>query len=250
MKKHFTAAVSLLLIGALSVFSVISVSAAPLPLYGDVNADDIISVDDATEIQKYLGEISELSGEKLTLADYNGDGVVNILDVTDIQKMIALLDYKYAHELYEVENADFSSEELTPLEFRVDKCIIPYFDVSNDYLYNGSFDTHLRTLFKTYDEYSRFFTATFDEYDESFFEENALIFIYDYYTSGSIRDYLDNVYVKDNVLYLELRHSTPAEGEPVTDDLGFWNQFIVVDKASVENVDKICTKSHTEYYYW
>ncbi|MCH5297224.1 MAG: dockerin type I repeat-containing protein [Ruminococcus sp.] len=250
MKKHFMATVSLLLIGVLSLGSVISVSAKALPLYGDVNADSIISVDDTTEIQKHLSNISEFSQEELTLADYNGDGKVDILDVTDIQKMLASLDYKYAHELYEVENVDFSSEELTSLEFKVDKCIRPYFNISYDYLYNGTCNSHLRTTFKTYDEYSRFFKSTFDEYDEKFFEDNALIFMYDHYYSDSIKDNLDNVYVKDNVLYLELTHREPAEGEPVTEGLGFWNQFIVVDKASVENVDKIRVKSNLDYFYW
>lgn len=250
MKKHFMSTVSLLLIGVLSLSSVSSVSATALPLYGDVNADGVINVDDITEIQKNLSNISAFSKEELALADYNGDGKVDILDVTDIQKMLASLDYSYAHELQEVENADFSSEELTPLEFKADKCIRPYFDISSDYLYNGICNAHLRTVFKSYDEYSRFFKATFDEYDEKFFEENALIFMYDRYYSGSIKDNLDNVYIKDNVLYLELTHREPAEGEPVTEDLGYWNQFIVVDKASVENIDKICIKSNSEYYYW
>lgn len=250
MKKYFMSTVSLVLIGVLIFGSVISVSATVLPLYGDVNDDGIISVDDITEVQKYLAKISEFSQEELIIADYNGDGKVNILDVTDIQKMLAFLDYKYSHELYEVENVDFSSEKLTSLEFKVDKCIRPYFNISNDYLYNGSCNAHLRTIFKTYDEYSRFFKATFDEYDKNFFEENALIFMYDHYYSGSIKDNLDNVYVKDNVLYLELTHKEPAEGEPVTSDLGFWNQFIVVDKASIENIDKICIKSNSDYFYW
>lgn len=250
MKKCFTITVSSLLIGIVSMFSAISVSATALPLYGDVNSDGIISVDDTTEIQKYLAKITELSQNEINISDYNGDGIVNILDVTDIQKMLASLDYKYAHELYEVENSDFSSEELTSLDFKVDKCIRPYFDISHDYLYSDTCKAHLRTIFKTYDEYSRFFKATFDEYDEEFFEENALIFMYDRYNSGSIKDNLDNVYVKEKVLYLELTHTEPAEGEPVTDDLGYWNQFIVVDKAIVENIDKICIKTNSDYFYW
>ena len=250
MKKYFMSTIGLLFIGVLIWNSVISINAAVLPSYGDVNDDGIINVDDITEVQKYLAKISEFSQEELILADYNGDGKVNINDVTDIQKMLAFLDYRYSHELYEVENVDFSSEELTPLEFKVDKCIRPYFDISDDYLYNGICNSHLRTMFKTYDEYKRFFKATFDEYDEKFFEENSLIFMYDHYYSGSIKDNLDNIYVKDNVLYVELTHREPAEGEPFTDDLGFWNQFIVVDKASVENVDKICIKSNSDYFHW
>lgn len=249
MKKYFKTTVSLLLIGALCLSSAISVSAATLPLYGDVDADGKVSISDTTEIQKHLAAVSEFSKEELTIADYNGDGVVNIFDVTDIQKMLVSLDYKYAHELYEVEKSDFSTDELTPLEFKLDKCIRPYFDISNDYFYNGC-NSHLRTVFKTYDEYSRAFKATFDEYDEKFFEDNAIIFMYDRYYSGSIKDTLNNAYVKDNVLYLELTHREPAEGEDITDDLGYWNQFITVDKASVENIDKISIKTNYDYFYW
>lgn len=249
MKKHFMTVVSLLLTGILSLGSVISVSATALPLYGDVDADGKVNISDTTEIQKHLAAVSGFSKEELIIADYNGDGIVNIFDVTDIQKMIASLDYKYAHALYEVENAEFSSDELTPLNFKVDKCTRPYEDVGNDCLYNGC-ELHLRTVFKTYDEYSRCFNATFDEYDEKFFEDNAIIFMYDHYYSGSIKDTLNNAYVKDNVLYLEITHREPAEGEDITDDLGYWNQFITVDKASVENIDKISIKTNYDYFYW
>lgn len=249
MKKYFKTTVSLLLIGILSLSSAISVSATALPLYGDVDADGKVSISDTTEIQKHLVAVSEFSKEELIIADYNGDGQVNIFDVTDIQKMLASLDYKYAHELYEVEKSDFSTDGLTPLEFKIDKCTRPYSDISNNCLYNGC-NLHLRTVFKTYDEYSRAFNATFEEYDEKFFEDNAVIFMYDHYYSGSIKDDLDNAYVKDNVLYLELTHREPAEGEPFTDDLGYWNQFITVDKTSVENIDKICIKTNYDFFYW
>lgn len=242
MKKYYKTLMSLMLIGVLALGSVLTADAAALPMYGDVNADGEINIDDVTEISKYLADITDFSDEQCILADYNGDGDIDIDDAIDIQKTIASLDYKYSHELYEVAKADFSSDELKSVEFKVDKCVRPYVNISGDYLYNGACYDHLRTVFKTYDEYSRFFKATFEEYNDEFFEENAIIFMYDFYTSGSIKDVLDNVYVNDNVLYLECTHIEPGEGEYYTDDLGIWNQFIVVDKSDVENIDSICVK--------
>lgn len=69
----------------------------PVVLYGDVDQDGIISIQDATEIQKIgLGIVSEPTTEEeaeqlmlaYALADVNGDGRVSILDVTYVQKYI------------------------------------------------------------------------------------------------------------------------------------------------------------------
>lgn len=56
---------------------------------GDVNGDGIISIDDATDIQKYAADILPLDGDRLTAADVDGDGKVTIDDVTMIQKYLA-----------------------------------------------------------------------------------------------------------------------------------------------------------------
>ena len=56
----------------------------PVVLYGDVNGDGIISIVDATEIQKMGLGMVEVSA----LADVNNDGRVSILDVTLVQKYI------------------------------------------------------------------------------------------------------------------------------------------------------------------
>lgn len=66
----------------------------PTFLYGDVDQDGIISIQDASEIQKLgLGIVSEDITEEeiellVTLADVNNDGRVSILDVTCVQKYL------------------------------------------------------------------------------------------------------------------------------------------------------------------
>ena len=49
---------------------------------------DTISNRDATEIQKWLGDLAELSNVQLYLADVNGDGNVTIHDATALQNML------------------------------------------------------------------------------------------------------------------------------------------------------------------
>lgn len=57
-------------------------------LIGDVNLDGIISIIDATLIQKYCAGNCHFDAVQLFAADVNRDGVVNIIDVTELQKLI------------------------------------------------------------------------------------------------------------------------------------------------------------------
>lgn len=60
-------------------------------MLGDVNSDGIVSIADATELQKHLANIIDFDDEQLAVADTNGDGSVSIADVTQIQKYLAQL---------------------------------------------------------------------------------------------------------------------------------------------------------------
>lgn len=55
---------------------------------GDVNCDGVISVGDATILQKNLADTVVLTPKQLSLADVNGDGVVNVNDATEIQRKL------------------------------------------------------------------------------------------------------------------------------------------------------------------
>lgn len=57
-------------------------------LTGDVDGNGVLTVSDATLIQKYSASITEFTSEQKKLADVNGDGAVNILDSTALQKLI------------------------------------------------------------------------------------------------------------------------------------------------------------------
>lgn len=57
-------------------------------LIGDVNSDGIVSIADATELQKHLANIIDFDDEQLDVADTNGDGKISIIDATEIQKYL------------------------------------------------------------------------------------------------------------------------------------------------------------------
>ena len=57
-------------------------------VYGDVNNDGIISVVDATLVQKFIVHNESLTTEQQIIADVNGDNVVSVVDATAIQKYI------------------------------------------------------------------------------------------------------------------------------------------------------------------
>lgn len=62
-------------------------------LFGDANMDGIITIEDATLIQKIGINYVEVDSTVMILADVNNDGRVSIFDVTYVQKYLA--DYRY-----------------------------------------------------------------------------------------------------------------------------------------------------------
>lgn len=58
-------------------------------ILGDVNGDGKITIDDATDIQKYLANMLAFTDEQKVLADVDKNGKVSIDDVTLVQKVLA-----------------------------------------------------------------------------------------------------------------------------------------------------------------
>ena len=55
-------------------------------LRGDVDGDGNVTIQDATQLQRYLAEMQQLDIPALAAADMNGDGRVNVRDVTALQR--------------------------------------------------------------------------------------------------------------------------------------------------------------------
>lgn len=61
-------------------------------IYGDVDLDGIVTVDDVTEIQCYLANYFDFNAKQSTASDVNLDGVTDITDATLIQCYLAMYD--------------------------------------------------------------------------------------------------------------------------------------------------------------
>ena len=59
------------------------------PLYGDVDGNGAITINDATIIQRAVAEMKQLSAFQTELADVDGDGSVTVQDVTCVQDYLA-----------------------------------------------------------------------------------------------------------------------------------------------------------------
>ncbi len=61
----------------------------PKEIFGDVNGDGIITIDDVTLIQKASIGLVVLTDKQMIAADVSGDGRISIVDATMIQKYLA-----------------------------------------------------------------------------------------------------------------------------------------------------------------
>ena len=59
--------------------------------YGDVNKDGVISINDATDIQRYLVGYINFTRDMLILSDVDDDNDVSIMDATSVQMYLAHL---------------------------------------------------------------------------------------------------------------------------------------------------------------
>ena len=71
---------------------VIKAVANIIDVMGDVDGDGLLTILDATVIQRKLADLVEFNEKQEALADYDGDGEVTILDCTKIQRVLAELD--------------------------------------------------------------------------------------------------------------------------------------------------------------
>ena len=81
---------------------------------GDTDGDSSISVLDATAIQMYIAQLSELSDDGYELADVDFDDEVSVLDATAIQMFIAQLsDNPYiTHTLYYDDYIEYTFDQI------------------------------------------------------------------------------------------------------------------------------------------
>lgn len=132
----------LVLVSVLSCVSLYSVGAEGAYIkpeefiYGDVDMDGVVTVKDATAIQKGLAELEYLTAVQRYLADPNGEGVT-VKSATAIQKHIAGLGGGSSiDEVVEMKlDRDFSSAVSEDAEFLNDLIIVMVKEGCEDYIY-------------------------------------------------------------------------------------------------------------------
>ena len=95
---------------------------------GDADGDGIVTIFDATRIQRFLADLDELSAEEQAIADVTDDGEVSILDATRIQRYLAEICNLDGSTPYEDEPAseEPSSQESEPAAAAPDEDSLPY----------------------------------------------------------------------------------------------------------------------------
>lgn len=86
MKRIIAVSTALIMLIIVSAFAV---NAEESYEFGDVNKDGVISITDATDIQRHLAGYITLDDEAAKLADVDNDKDVSIMDATSIQMFLA-----------------------------------------------------------------------------------------------------------------------------------------------------------------
>ncbi len=147
---------------------------------------------------------------------------------------------------------EWSKSYMPRIEYYTDDASIleykhaPYavgFENSRDIIIKSKteYDAYLDELLETaeYDYVKERIAAAKDRYDESFFEENALVFTRMVVrSSGSIKLTVNNLYISDNKVYVIIRTDKPSVG---TDDIYAGCLGFVVNQSDVVNIDEVVT---------
>ena len=104
----------------------------------------------------------------------------------------------------------------------------------------ADYDAYLDELLEDADDYEKErITNARGKYDESFFEENALIFTRMIVRgSGSIKLTVNNLYISGNKIYVVIRTDVPTQGD---DAMQYAFFGFAVEKSAVANVNEVIT---------
>ena len=90
MKKLLSSMLAALIaLGSASAFAAGATNtSSAATVQADVDKDGTMSIQDATDIQKFIANLTDFSGDSLIAADVDGDGEVMINDATCVQKLL------------------------------------------------------------------------------------------------------------------------------------------------------------------
>ncbi len=93
MRKNTVRLIITLIILPAIVFGFLNIPVAYALLYGDVNDDGAINIQDVVLVMQHTLDLDKLADSQKLYADVNSDGIINILDVSLImQKTLGLVE--------------------------------------------------------------------------------------------------------------------------------------------------------------
>ena len=208
-------------------------------LIGDIDKDGVLSVIDATEIQRVEAQLSIF--EDVLVADFNRDKSMDIMDATAIQMKLAGFD-AVTEINYDMVYATHNND------YQVDTGIK---DVEYGVLYNGYQDfgshnmpsDHFAVIVKSKEQYDAVFNFDNDVYDDEFFRDKWIVAtvntVYDAQETYRITYLGTRNNVNGATLFMRANrvlNDTDGVSEPIAPP---YFSFVSVDKWEIANVNEI-----------
>ena len=127
---------SLIIVITIAVLSLPTASAttstSTSTVFGDANGDGVVSIIDATLVQKHISDLEYLHGSRLYYADGDRSNFINIYDATLIQKKLSDLISVFPTETYLQQNPIIPKPDIPPLTINRDNILCPVDNISGD----------------------------------------------------------------------------------------------------------------------
>lgn len=247
--------ISTILVVVIISLSVITSTAYTKPeefIYGDVDMDGVVTVKDATAIQKGLAGLEYLTAVQRYLADPNGEGVT-VKSATAIQKQVAGIEgdnskvgeavfieepsvFKKADQELPVTGDEVIFAQTEYVDFNINSEASNYFNSNMFYVFVES-----HYILKDLEN-----AELANKYNDEYFEKNALI-VMSLKGSSSKKYRVDSIMKSEGVLGIDYTLLFP-EGGVITTDVVNSRVYIEVCKSDIAAITGIVTYQNTATY--
>lgn len=214
-------------------------------LIGDVDNDGMLTIFDATFIQRVVAQMDEfdkkdvVAGYSLNndtiyfISDYNRDGERDILDATAIQYRLIEGEKVGRDAIYSPYNVSTWNKG-------------PALDIPYEVVYQGHHyaDSHnvknnyFAVLIKTSHQYAKYFNMDRNVYNDAFFENNYLLTVVTPKLDGEDAEDIVYLGLGDNTLLILTNPVADKEVEIPMQTRPYFT-FLAVDKTYIDDVDDI-----------
>lgn len=216
---------------------------------GDVDMDGVVSILDATEIQRYLAKLKDLdivlSRYITTLADVQVDGKMSIIDATAIQRKLAKLDVVDTGKFVfykQDKNASFGdipdvSGDAVRIEFTSEYELGQFSNIMYDYEVVGDYCTY--AIIKSNEQYNMLFNDNAPKFDDEFFERKSLVVSIVLCSDLLTEAPITKLGIVDDTLFVSAFPYRTNPELPAPEAMQMWLSIVSVDKEQVADVSNI-----------